>query len=103
MVRTTVNVVALPARIVTVLEPRFRTARSVVPSRLKSPATRAMGVVPTGKSTVWLNVVVPSPSRMDTRFPSESATARSVFASAFQSPETTATGWLAAAASAFTV
>ena len=62
-----------------------------------------MGVVPTGKSTVWLNVVVPSPSRMDTRFPSESATARSVFASAFQSPETTATGWLAAAASAFTV
>ena len=56
----------LPSNTDTSLEPALATARSVRPSPLKSPATRAYGSVPAAYRTWFWKVPSPLPSNTDT-------------------------------------
>ena len=68
------------------------TARSVRPSPLKSPATRARGPTPTVYRTWFWKVPSPLPSNTDTSLEPSLATARSVRPSPLKSPATRALG-----------
>ena len=68
------------------------TARSVRPSPLKSPATRALGSIPTAYCTWFWKVPSPLPSNTDTSLEPKLATARSVRPSPLKSPATMAPG-----------
>ena len=68
------------------------TARSVRPSPLKSPATRASGAVPAAYRTWSWKVPSPLPSSTDTSLEPSLATARSVRPSPLKSPATRALG-----------
>ena len=82
----------LPSNTDTSLEPSLATARSVRPSPLKSPATRASGAIPAAYRTWSWKVPSPLPSNTDTSSESELATARSVRPSPLKSPATMAIG-----------
>src|SRR5205823_4259837 len=74
---------------VTLLEPVLATARSGLPSRLKSPTTTESGRVPTptGEPAACEKPPNPFPSRIDTMFEALwSATARSGLPSRLKSP-----------------
>ena len=73
------------------------TARSVRPSPLKSPATRASGEVPAAYRTWSWKVPSPLPSNTDTSLEPQLATARSVRPSPLKSPATRASGEVPAA------
>src|SRR2546426_1181250 len=58
--------VPLPSRMDTLLLPLLATARSCLPSLLKSPSAREAGLPPAPKLVGAPKVPVPVPSRMDT-------------------------------------
>ena len=73
------------------------TARSVRPSPLKSPATRALGTIPAAYRTWSWKVPSPLPSNTDTSSEPPLATARSGRPSPLKSPATRAHGAVPAA------
>ena len=54
-----------PSKIETLLESEFATARSCLPSPLKSPTATEIGPLPVPKLVAALKLPVPSPSRID--------------------------------------
>jgi hypothetical protein len=79
------------SRIDTLSEPSLATARSSLPSPLKSATATEAGVVPTAKFVAIPKAPVPLPKRIDTVAESPFATARSTMLSPLKSP--TATDW----------
>ena len=83
--------VPLPSRIVTLLELSSPSARSGLPSRLKSPTVSAIGLVlPTpGESPRCVKPPIPLPSRIVTLLEFKFAVARSGLPSRLKSPTAT--------------
>src|SRR5882672_7922313 len=79
------------SRIVTLSEYLFATAKSDLPSRLKSATATEKGPepAPTGEPAGWLNPPAPFPSKIVTLLESPFATARSGFPSRLKSPTAT--------------
>src|SRR5882672_3458653 len=82
------------SRIVTLSEYLFATAKSDLPSRLKSATATELGPepAPTGEPAAWANAPVPFPSRIVAFLEPEFATARSALPSRLKSPTATEKG-----------
>ena len=85
-----------PSRMLTLAESSLATARSGLPSRLKSPTATEKGLVPTfsGEEGAAVKSPVPVPSRMLTLLEPALATARSGRPSRLKSPTATELGWV---------
>src|SRR2546430_1724923 len=70
----------------TLPEEPLATARSCLPSPLKSPTATESGLEPVGKSIAALKLPSPLPNKIDTVFESELVTARSCLPSLLKSP-----------------
>src|SRR5207253_762750 len=82
----------LPSSTETVLDPRLATARSSLPSPLKSPTATENGLVPTARSGRAANVPSPWPRSTETVPEPSLATARSALPSPLKSPTATDDG-----------
>jgi hypothetical protein len=80
------------SRIDTLSDPWLATARSGMPSPLKSATATEAGVVPTPKFVAMPKVPVPLPNRIDTVAELPFATARSTMVSPLKSPTATERG-----------
>ena len=89
--------VPVPSRIETVSLSRFATARSSLPSPLKSPTATEPGPPPVPKSVFAPKLPVPVPSRIETVSLPAFATARSSLPSPLKSPTATELGLTARA------
>ena len=70
----------------TVLEPLFATARSNLPSPLRSPIATEEGPLPVPKSAFGPNDPSPAPSRTETAYEPQQAVAKSSLPSPSRSP-----------------
>jgi len=76
----------------TLFELKFATARSGLPSPLKSPTATETGLEPTATGAAAVKAPVPDPNNTDTLFELTFATARSRLESPSKSPTATETG-----------
>src|SRR5436309_7499474 len=81
-----------PKKIDTLAELKLATARSCLPSPLKSPTATEKGLVPAPKLVAALKLPAPSPKKIDTLFELKLATARSCLPSPLKSPTATEKG-----------
>src|SRR5947207_15657606 len=79
----------------TVLEPRLATARSGLPSPLRSPTATDAGLVPAAKANGARKVAAPLPNSTETLLEPKLATARSGLPSPLKSPTATEKGLVA--------
>ena len=81
--------VPVPRRMETEVEPWFATAKSKLPSLLKSAVATADGLVAVVKSVLAPKMPVPVPSKIETDVEPELATAKSGKPSLLKSPDVT--------------